>query len=286
MTEGEAVQFPPAVEAAVDAMQENSMEARMRIMRERFRTLQISEEKEDFGTVDESVKVSTPTNNAAVRWEMIKKVVRFDKSFGTIGGTTSGLTSVRSHKAEKTLTKFDDDKAVALEDVELTDFFKNLSVAKPNAVDSIDDFAPTAIMPAEPTVMDISSFEDGSKTLSLTVSKVPDDVVEDYNEKVKAALAAERQKIVDELKNHEADIIWREHAAQERIRLMESAARHRTVVEKQKIAKEKLRKEKEIGQQFRRVREKLDAGIKKQHAAVKETYGHLQFHQEVTDLVK
>lgn len=158
----------------------------------------------------------------------------------------------------------------------ILDGSSNESKAAPGSNDLADD-----LRPASPTFFSMAeSFPEESKSLSVTVNTIPDAVVKERKEAVELSLLSEKERTLEIIKRREVDVVWREHIARERIRKLEEDSAARILAEKEKALKITWQKEQVLGQQFRRVREELEAGVRNQEAAIVESYGEMRAHDD------
>ena len=129
-------------------------------------------------------------------------------------------------------------------------------------------------------------FEAKAEVLGVTVNRVPEEVVAERRRQIEQEIRAQQQLVKDRILQKEADVAYREEDARERLKEREAEARHRLAVEKQKVAAMALEKERALGKDFRRVREKLEAGVKRQQGAIDEKFGHMLVHEEVSRIRK
>lgn len=264
---------------------------KMNIMRERFKMLQLSEELEDKDNkiidddskdtkTDRDEKVSeeakappvTPAAGvAASKWNKLKKVIRTDT--GKSGGSMSPrLASPRVQTPRNAET-------IEQEDANLMDFW-----AQRNPV-SLDDILFDMDTPIELDSKLESEFQTGAPPLAVTVNRIPEEVVTQQKEKIQLAMYEEQSKVLDNIKRKEVDVIWREHLARERLVALEEESKRRIEVEKEKLMKLAKEKETLLGRNFRQVREELEEGLKRQQGAVKEHFGKVLVHEEVSVIV-
>ena len=177
------------------------------------------------------------------------------------------------------------DSAIGLEDVSLTEFWANEDIPEvpfdfdeKNDLPSLSLLSDAEIMKAE-IVSDL--FNNDSKQLSLTVSRVPEEVVAEREAEIEKQAAEERHIMLDKLKKKEEDVKYREEHAKDDLKEREQEARRRLDAEKQKVASLALRKQRNLTQDFKRIREELEAGVKRQQGTVKEHFGKLLIHEEV-----
>eukprot|EP01041_Mallomonas_annulata_P000103 gene103-145_t len=111
--------------------------------------------------------------------------------------------------------------------------------------------------------------------IALAISRVPEEVMMGQKRAMDQEFLKERKSMVEMLKRKEADILWREHLARQRVDKMEQEARHRIEQEKIKMSESFFEKEASIGRDFRRAREELENRLTQQKASIREKYGDL-----------
>jgi len=84
------------------------------------------------------------------------------------------------------------------------------------------------------------------------------------------------------IKTKQIDIESREILARNKIYNDDILEREKIRIEKEKLNSESLKKEKMLSYNFRRIREKIEDGIRKQLGEVREQFGRLLVHQEVS----
>jgi len=270
-----------------------SSKERMNKMREKFKSLQINEETD----MDENIELTynnanninsniiinndilneeTKKNSAASRWNKLKLVVRAVDTKNELEYLPLSPRKKKSKDEEKD-SNLTNDKTIGLEDVELDEYWLNNKI--PDPFIDIDNSLSNLYKQTTPNFE--SDFESQAKSYSLLVGKISQDKVNEEKEKIEYSIFEKQRKNIEQMKQKEADIIWREHLARVRVNEMELEARARINVEKEKSSNIWLDKTRELGIEFRKVRETLESGLKKQHAAVVETYGNLLVHEEV-----
>lgn len=131
-------------------------------------------------------------------------------------------------------------------------------------------------------VMTAEVFNEDSEQLRVTVSRIPEAVVQAKKEEIERKVQEERLQMLQKLRDREKDIDHREISAKDAVQAKEQEARRRLDAEKQKAAALALKKQRNLAQDFRKMREELEVGIKRQQGAVKEHFGKMLVHEEVT----
>ncbi|KAJ1433154.1 hypothetical protein B484DRAFT_394655, partial [Ochromonadaceae sp. CCMP2298] len=123
-------------------------------------------------------------------------------------------------------------------------------------------------------------FNQDSKSLSVSVSAVPEAVVEQKKAEAAARVKEERLIMMEKIRAKEEDGRAREAVARAEVIRKEKEARGRLDAEKQKVLALELRGQRGLAQDFKRTREMLEKGIKEQSGAVRESFGHILLHEE------
>lgn len=265
---------------------QQSLERKMSTMRERFKILQQMEEMEnskqnddenflDLKLQDNSMqaKKEPPTS----RWGKLRMVVRADTKGSMLSINPSPFSSPRALNNEVNEVNSDSDK-LEIDDIEFYDFWKNYEVPKPDISDDIDK---DMLSPPESTDFE-TDFENETKPLSLLINRIPEKVVHDKQKEAETNAFEEQRKKLKEIKLKELDVVWRENLARERIKKIEKDIKMANNAEKEKMYIYLMEKEKKLARDFRRLREELEKGIKRQEAAVFENFGKLLIHEDVS----
>jgi hypothetical protein len=204
----------------------------------------------------------------------------------------SGKTSPRQKRkilkrpSEQSVKKsLEDAQAVSmeLEDITLVQLWTNSELPEmPDRSAGAPTLALVSDREALRSDMNASLFTEDAKPLKVTVSRIPEAVVNEKKAEMERIAQEERLIMLDKLRKREEDIDFRENTAREALRAKEQEARKRLDAEKQKVASLALRKQKNLAQDFRKMREKLEEGVKKQQGAIKENFGKLLVHEEVS----
>ena len=128
-------------------------------------------------------------------------------------------------------------------------------------------------------------FEEDAAPLKLEISRVPEEAVQEKKDTIEKALLAQQKVNVETIKKLHTDVIWREDLARKRVNELEQSTKQRINIERTKMVKAALEREKNLGQQFRKAREELEEGIRRQEAAVKEHFGRVLVHNEVRPIL-
>lgn len=271
----------------------------------------LAPQKSGVSNVDASPHPLTTT--ASQRWTKLRKVVNWPNqpapeqsasrrgSFGVASQPSTSpnvsprqsprQTSPRQKRkilkrpSEQDLQRKTEEAAAAsieLEDITLSQLWANADLPDvPEPTESLPSLALTSDVDAIKTELHTRTFQDQTKPLAVTVSRIPEEVVAQRKEAIEKAAAEERLIMLDKLRKREADIDSRETTAKDELRTKEAEARQRLDAEKQKVAALALRKQKNLAQDYRKMREQLEVGIKGQQGAIKEHFGKLLVHEEV-----
>eukprot|EP01038_Epipyxis_sp_PR26KG_P005003 gene5003-6988_t len=270
----------------------SAIETKMTLMREKFKMLQLAEEGEDEkkDTIDTSVherklkkdqsdtsvhNKQTPT--AASRWDKVRRVIK-RASFGDATMQLLQPNAQSNNKAspEPVTTK----DTIELEDIELSSYWDKLAATnffvdeEKEGLEFKPSLHPIVVSPID------EEFMNESRPLGLTVAKIPESVVRSEQERAELQNLEQQRKIIETIKRKEADVIWREHIGRERVMKLESEVKAKSEIERQKISEDWLDRELRLGEEFRKVREKLEDGIRQQQAAISESYGQVLIHEE------
>lgn len=171
-------------------------------------------------------------------------------------------------------------KKLEQEDQQLADIWSKDSFFQPYEYDKVAQ--PDLTLPPIP-ISDIElKFEEDAEPLKLEISRVPEPAIQEKKDTIEKGLFAQHQANIDTIKKLQTDVIWREDLARKRVIEMENVTKERILIEKSKMIKSALDREKNMGQQFRKAREELEEGIRRQEAAVKEHFGRVLVHNEVS----
>jgi hypothetical protein len=203
----------------------------------------------------------------------------------------SGKTSPRQKRkilkrpSEQSVKKSLEDAQAAsmeLEDITLVQLWANNELPEvPDRSANAPTLALVSDREALRSDMNAELFTEDAKPLKVTVSRIPEAVVSERKAEMERLAQEERLIMLDKLRKREEDIDFRENTAREKLRVKEQEARKRLDAEKQKAASLALRKQKNLAQDFRKMREQLEEGVKKQQGAIKENFGKLLVHEEV-----
>lgn len=180
-------------------------------------------------------------------------------------------------------TKNKTTKKLEAEDQQLTELWRRDSFFEPYQFDKVGP-PPDLTLPPIP-VSDIEiKFDEEAEPLKLEISRIPENAVQDKKDTIEKGLFAQHQANIDTIKKLQTDVIWREDLARKRVIELEAQTKQRIQIEKTKMVKSALDRERNMGQQFRKAREELEEGIRRQEAAVKEHFGRMLVHNEVSVL--
>ena len=124
------------------------------------------------------------------------------------------------------------------------------------------------------------AFTDEAKSLGLQVSKVPQEAIDQQRKQLEETLFKEQVLQMTAAKKREADVVFREHLARERIKKLEAESTERLRIEKEKLSEAMSIREVRLGESFRVAKENLESDIKAQGALIKEKYGDLNLEHE------
>ncbi len=250
-----------------------SMESKMINMRERFKNLQLIEDQEENTKNLDEIRSDTQPPSATNRWSKLRKVVRAD-SQEKFSRNLSLLTTPRV-ASPKSIAPTED---IELEDIKLMEFWEDVHIVnfKPDEKHLVGTELPVVKTTAE------DDFEIEYLPVNVSVSRIPEQVVSEQKEKIQLSLCEEQSKIIDDIKRKEVDVIWREHLARERLIALEVESRTRIDTERDKLVELARQRDVLLGKDFRKVREELEAGLRRQQGAVRESFGQMVAHEEVT----
>ena len=120
-----------------------------------------------------------------------------------------------------------------------------------------------------------TNFEEESRSVTLLINRVPKELIMKQKQMMEVEIQEEKERNAVEFQRKESDIIWREHLARQRIIQVENSTRTRLNSEREKSLLAVDEKEKKIGRDFRRARENLEAGVKRQLISIQERFGEI-----------
>lgn len=263
------------METVIQSSSSKQLEEKMKIMKEKFARLQLADDE----IVDSSVRYThtptledvidsirspihleepAPSTQASKRWDRIRKSI-----------VTSHIDS-HSPQINSIVPDIDFDEE------EVSNFWLDASVPSPD----ITAFPEDVILQIDTNDYE-PYFERESEPIGLTIKSVPESVITEKRNELEAALFAEKVAMVNDLKSKEVDVMWREHLARVRVMKMEEEAKERLNLEKEKLSQTLIERERQLGREFRRAREDLEAAVQKQNAIVRERFGEVIMNQEV-----
>ena len=247
---------------------------------------------------------------AAKRWNRIKKVLKpvtakdtiSQQASVTMASDNAKITSEVNSDSEVTQPVFSES-----DNIQLMAFWEDLSMPSPpqycplqppsasdeliaasysdRATSRISETSRQGVSPtsvamghvftAPPLPSYEADFMEESKPLSLMVNKVPKELIIKQKKLMDTEVQEEQQRNSHDFRLKEGDIIWREHLARQRVLQLEQATRTRLDAEKEKIMWDLDEKEKKVGRDFRRAREDLEMGVKRQVASIRENFGDM-----------
>jgi hypothetical protein len=258
---------------------------------------------------DNLIQSNATTNKTSLKmskWKVIKRAIAVDSAFKQKVSKFKELNQEFNNddnlvpiSKEDTIDSVDeinkDENLISLSN-EVTNDRVGEIIADANVTDSLDDesilidfWENRDIPSADLTEIDISvrlpdsvkayneEFVENSKELSLNISKLPEDIIYKQREAMEESLIYEKYKITQEIKKKEADVVWREHLARERLKVIEFDSALRLRKEKEKFTENVLEKEKYMGDVFRRAKFTLEKDLMAKQGTIKEKYGELDF---------
>ena len=175
-----------------------------------------------------------------------------------------------------------ENEAIELEDVSLNELWTNTEL--PNLPELSNDIPTLSIISendAFKSDMYTNIFQKDIKPLKVTISRIPEEVINQRKHEIEQKAQEERLLMLEKLRKKEEDINYREETAKKTLQKKELETRKRLDIEKGKVAALGLNKEKKLSKEFRIMREYLEEGIKRQQGAIKENFGRLLVHEEV-----
>lgn len=256
-----------------------------------------------------SPREKVPVTKATARWSKIRRIVLSDKlnrlkgvhssnatpsqsprlqpsdhveeedgEEGSHGGDEGSEGSHRgsgSASANQSAKKTED--TLELEDINLDAFWDKTEIIRP--FELTEDIAKQIKRPEEkPHVFE--EFDTIVTPQALPVSRIPEEIVHEKKAIMEKATIEKHKEAVDSMKKLQTDVIWREDLARKRVKEMEKKARTNLLVEKAKVVKLTMEKERDLSLKFRKAREDLEEGIKRQEGAVKENFGAITIHRD------
>jgi hypothetical protein len=192
----------------------------------------------------------------------------------------SGFPVARSKPGTRpsSATSTSADKTLELEDIQLSNLWKKDELYLPYSHEG-KVAKPELILP--PVAPDLEkTFEEEVQPVKLEISRVPEEAVQEKKETIEKALLSQHRVNVETVKKLQTDIIWREDLGRKRVLELETKAKNKIRVERTKTIESALEREKKMGEQFRKAREELEEGIRRQEAAVREHFGKVLVHNE------
>lgn len=272
-------------------------------LRERYASLRLSTQ-EDFD--DESADVSPspllsefPSNSplkskGRKRWSLLKSAILMIPEKGM--STKSGLSE--TPPSSKTSTK---STSVEEEAAQLLNFWTNDSALEGAPINlefpDIDGGArqrrgsnsssssrlfdeeprPVEVAPAaDSSAMQlVEDFTMQSKSVSLVISKLPEEVILKKKKQLDAEVVAEKRRDAQDNIKSQANLLYLENEARERVHRLQEKASDKVRKEKEAMVAEMFSREAAIGREFRRAREVLESDLKKEQAFLMEKHGTL-----------
>ncbi|RYG99467.1 hypothetical protein EON65_50255 [archaeon] len=288
-----------------------TLERKISIMRERFMKLQSLQQPDDAGDADidipPDITSSTPKESVATqRWNKIRMVVRSNKgkrhlqvnmtpgspslssSSFFVNEDSSPRGSPRSNagnspRSPRTPRVSLSAKSVALgkalemEDINLLPLWNDDSQIREFNFQNLK--APSLVI-TDDAQTDEEDFVKGTIANKMDLYRIPEEVVEERKNAIEEIALLEKKNAVESIKKAHIDVIHREHLGRNRVQKLEQKVRDKQRKEREKLIQLAREKESQIALQFRKAREDLEAGIRRQHGSVKEDFGSLLIHEE------
>jgi hypothetical protein len=291
-----------------------SLDKKMKDMKERFNALQFEDDfedgKDEISKAEETVtpkaiaaispvsetqspqSATSKPQGAARRWSKLRRAIRgqdlnaSSKSISTVQLSPrvdeDELPFSASHRRTSRqvgdIENKEGDGQLEMEDIELENFWNNDAAYEPYLYEATQE--PNLVIP--PVAPDVEKlFEEESQPVKLEISRIPEEAVQTKKDTVEKALFSQQKVNVDSLKKLHMDVIWREDLARKRVLELEDKTKRQITIEKKKMYDIALEREKMMGNQFRRAREELEEGIRRQEGAIKEHFGRILTHNEV-----
>ena len=207
---------------------------------------------------DGTTASETSPSRGKQRWSRIRQVVT---------GSNSGAGEGEGEEESKFAS-------VEEEDASLGNFWKSIQPPPP----PLDLALSAAAVAAAAVVTEFDfdrDFAVAAEQVSVSISKVPDQVLQHEKSRLEARLFEQRELALDAIRTRESDLVWREVLARQRVESLEEAARVKVATEREKAEATFLEREKLLGRDFRRAREELELEIKRRNCALVEEFGHL-----------
>ncbi|CAM9266892.1 unnamed protein product, partial [Ectocarpus fasciculatus] len=121
----------------------------------------------------------------------------------------------------------------------------------------------------------VEDFTMQSKSVSLVISKLPEEVILKKKKQLDAEVVAEKRRDAQDNIKSQANLLYLENEARERVHRLQEKASDKVRKEKEAMVAEMFSREAAIGREFRRAREVLESDLKKEQAFLMEKHGTL-----------
>lgn len=121
----------------------------------------------------------------------------------------------------------------------------------------------------------VGRFDNSSCLKSLTVSKLPHQIIDAQRLAMEAKLFSEQMRVLRDAERRESDIVYREHMARERIKILEQQSYERLLAEKKKALSELLDREEMFSINFRKAKKLMQTEMESQERRILEKHGQL-----------
>lgn len=127
----------------------------------------------------------------------------------------------------------------------------------------------------------VKEFDDAATKSSLTISKVPKEALLKKQRELDQTIIQDTRRLAKTSIKREADLLWRENAARERVIKMQSDTLAEIGAERARVLDELEQRETDVGMEFRRTRELLEEELEAKKAVIKERFGELSRDDKV-----
>lgn len=259
----------------------------MEQMRKKFQ--EMNTDLDDGLTLDSTLASTSKSAAATPIPDSVKVKKTGDKLWGKLGNVisaTSEITRKNSVVGRRSSAPTLSPRAVLeMSEKPLTSYWENFVVQQPELIPI--DYTSTQAL--EGNYLDVSQpkfdytdiesieidFDNESKSLLLAITKIPEEVINEKNANSDMKRVQEEFSVLEMIKKKELDVIWRENLARERVKTLEKESLHKIKNEREKLKLETLEKANKLSNEFKKVREQLEAGIKRQMGAVRESFGKI-----------
>jgi hypothetical protein len=127
----------------------------------------------------------------------------------------------------------------------------------------------------------LKEFDEVATKSSLTISKVPKEVLLKKKRELDLTMIEEARRLAEENIKREADLLWRENAARDRVLKLQSDTLKDIGAERARALDELEQRETDVGMGFRRARELLEDELESKKAVIRERFGRLTREETV-----